>query len=160
MFFIVGCTKPSDPVTWDTCSQRVGKHPCNFTLKDQNGDDWTLYYEYGTPILIEFSAEWCYWCHQASQGIAQLKESYNFTHVTILLESRTGEPADQQLAKKWADTFRIDDPVLHGWENKPVWPMSALPSFYMISDKMIITQKFEGWNFQATEYFIKEEQKK
>ena len=155
----IACAKPSDPVTWNKCSQEIGEHPCDFTLKDQNGKDWTLYHDYGTPILIEFSAEWCYWCHEASAAIIQLKKQYNFKYVTILLESRTGKPADQQLAKKWADLYGSTEPVLYGWKAEYGWPIEGLPAFYVINDKMEITQILYGWNPQAIEYFIKGVQK-
>ena len=159
VFIAISCAKPLDPITWKKCGQSVGLHPCNFTLKNQEGNDWTLYDSYGTPILVEFSAEWCYWCHEASASIAQLKKIYNFKHVTILLESRTGKPADQRLAKKWADLYNSSEPVLYGWDADFGWPFEGLPSFYMISDKMLITQKIDGWHPRVIEHFIKEEQK-
>jgi len=154
----LACAKPSDPITWDKCAQEIGNHPCDFTLKDQYGAEFSLYKQYGTPILIEFSAEWCYWCYEATSAIVQLKKQYNFKYVTILLESRTGKPADQQLAKKWADLHGSTDPVLYGWKSEYGWPFEGLPAFYMINKEMVITQQMDGWHPQAIEYFIKEEQ--
>jgi len=155
---MLACAKPSGPGSWDKCSQEIGAHPCDFTLKDQNGEEFKLYELYGTPILIEFSAEWCYWCYEATSAIVQLKKQYNFTYVTILLESRTGKPANQRLAKNWANLHGSTDPVLYGWKAEYGWPFEGLPAFYMISKDMIITQRLDGWNPQAIEYFIKEEQ--
>lgn len=157
-FFMVGCSKPANAIAWSECAQKIGEHPCNFTLNDQNGNLWELYGHVGTPILIEFSAEWCYWCYEATSAIVQLKKQYDFTYVTILLEDRQGNPANQRLAKKWADLHGSTDPVLHGWKSEYGWPFEGLPAFYMISDKMVITRQMDGWHPQAIEYFIKEEQ--
>jgi len=155
---ILSCTKPTNPITWDRCAQEIEEHPCDFTLHDQNGEEWNLYKHYGTPILVDFAAEWCYWCQVASEDINKLKSSYNFTYVTILLESQTGMPADQQLAKKWADEHESTEPVLYGWTPEFGWEFEGLPAFYMISDKMVITQRLDGWNLMAVEYFIRSEQ--
>ena len=49
---IISCGKPKEeiveveepsPITWESCSHNIGDHPCDFTLVDQNGNDWNLY---------------------------------------------------------------------------------------------------------------------
>ena len=37
----------TNPITWSDCSYQSGDHPCDFTLKDQNNEDWNLYSQYG-----------------------------------------------------------------------------------------------------------------
>jgi thiol-disulfide isomerase/thioredoxin len=158
LFFILGCSKQSNSINWDVCEQSIGEHPCDFTLKDQNGEDWNLYKNYGRPILVDFSAEWCYWCEVAAEDINKLKTEYDFIYVTILLESRTGQPADRALAKKWADKHNSIEPVLYGWTPEFGWDFEGLPAFYMIDRKMIITNRMDGWNLLAIGSFIKETQ--
>ncbi len=42
------------PITWDACSQAIPDHPCDMTLLDQNGEDWNLYENYGSIIVLDF----------------------------------------------------------------------------------------------------------
>jgi len=158
LFFVIGCSKQSSPINWEKCSQAIGDHPCDFTLKDQNGEDWNLYKNYGTPILVDFSAEWCYWCEVAARDVNKMKSQYDFIYVTILLESRTGNPADQVLAKKWSDQHESEEPVLYGWEPELGWEFSGLPAFFMINKEMVITGRMEGWNLIGINSIIKDAQ--
>ena len=158
LFFVFGCSKQSNLINWDECGQSIGDHPCDFTLKDQNGEDWNLYKHYGTPILVDFSAEWCYWCEVAAEDVNKLTSYYDFIYVTILLESRTGNPADQVLAKKWADQHNSQQPVLYGWKTEFDWNFSGLPAFFMINKEMVMTGQMDGWNLIGISQIIKETQ--
>jgi hypothetical protein len=157
-FSNLGCNKYVDPIDWDKCSQKVGDHPCDFTLNDQNGEKWNLYNNYGTPILIDFSAEWCYWCEVAAEDINKMKSGYNFIYVTILLENRTGNPADQTSAQSWANQHNSQEPVLFGWNSEFDWEFDGLPAFFMINKEMVMTCQMDGWNLIAVNNFIKETQ--
>ena len=52
-----------DFATWDDCGSLLGEHPCNFTLADQDGNDWSLYDQHGKVIVLDFSAMWCGVCN-------------------------------------------------------------------------------------------------
>lgn len=157
-FFSIACSKPSSPITWDKCSQKLLDHPCDFTLIDQNGEPWNLYAHYGTPILLDFSTEWCYWCGVAALEVAELAPKYNFIYVTIMLENRTGKPATQSLARSWANDFNLTSPVLVG-NTEMNYPIEGLPSFFMIDDKMVLIGAMQGLNTSALEAMIKRTQK-
>ena len=143
------------PITWTECSQVVEDHPCDFTLKDQSGGDWSLYDHYGEIILLDFSTEWCGYCNlsaESIQGIADAYEEHGVTVVTILLEDRYGEPGSVELAAGWADHYGIDAPVLAGSReliNDDVtlgWPVSGFPRYYFINREMILTHGQAGYN--------------
>jgi len=37
----------SSIVDWEDCSQEMGDHPCDFTLVDQHGEEFSLYDHHG-----------------------------------------------------------------------------------------------------------------
>ena len=49
----------SSPITWTECSGKPGEKACDFTFQDQNGNDWSLYDNYGTVMVVDFSTIWC-----------------------------------------------------------------------------------------------------
>ena len=157
-FFMVGCSKPSSPITWTECAQEIGSHPCDFTLKDQEGKPWNLYQHYGKPTLIDFSSEWCYWCHIAAEDIPKLTGEYDFIYITILIEDRNGRPGDLELAKKWAELYGNENPILTGYSPDMDWPINGLPSFFMIDKEMKITRILEGWSLIGVNLIVKETQ--
>ncbi len=55
--------------SFKNCGQRLGHHPCNFRLKDQNDDYWQLYNNKGKIIILDFSTMWCTVCVQAATRI-------------------------------------------------------------------------------------------
>jgi thiol-disulfide isomerase/thioredoxin len=157
-FFMVGCSKPTNPITWTECAPEIGSHPCDFTLNDQHGKPFNLYEHYGKPILIDFSAEWCYWCQVASGDIHKFKDEFNFIYVTILLEDRNGRPGGQGLARRWAEAYGDDEPILTGYNSSSNWAINGLPSFYMIDDEMKIVSRLEGWSLIGVSQMIMETQ--
>ena len=95
------------PITWEDCSYEMNDHPCDFTLKDQDGKDWTLYDHFGDVIVLDFSTEWCGYCRIAAQEVEAIQTAYggqDLTYVTILVEDQYGNPADVVDASEWATT--------------------------------------------------------
>ena len=148
---IISCGKPKEeiveveepsPITWESCSHNIGDHPCDFTLADQNGDDWNLYENYGNIIILDFSTEWCGYCQVAASEAQALQDEYEdqgVIYVTILIENSSGNPANQELVTGWADYFNIDAPVLAGSRDMlnsttaGGWIIEGGPSFYIIN---------------------------
>lgn len=149
-------TPEYDPITWESCSYAVEDHPCDFTLKDQENVDWNLYDNYGNIIVLDFSAEWCYYCHVAASGVELIQQSYSgesFTYVTILIEDSNGDPATLDLVKNWADSYGITSaPVLVG--NRDMidqtgengWHVTGWPTFVFIDENMVIRQYIRGYS--------------
>ena len=171
---LFGCSNKSDstdsvkelnPITWSDCSQTIGSHPCNFTLKDQNNKDWSLYDHYGSIIVIDFSTEWCGYCQVAASTAQSLQDEYedkDVIYVTIMVEDSAGNPGSYELAKKWAEYFGIDAPVLAG--NRSMidasgmtgWPISGWPKFFFIDQYMILRSEISGYSEHAIKHKIEE----
>ena len=142
--------------TWDTCSQNVGDHPCDFTLKDQDGKDVSLYDFYGKTIVLDFSTGWCAYCQVAAQEVQHVQDLYgesDFAYITILVETATGTDPGQSDVSDWADNFGIESaPVLAGSRDlissdaSLGWPVSGWPTFYFINDDMEINTYLKGFS--------------
>ena len=77
-------------VTWSECSQQIGDNPCDFSLIDQEGNTFSLYDNFNTVIVLDFSAGWCGPCVQASMHVQGYQDKYGpqgFIWVTVLIEN-------------------------------------------------------------------------
>ena len=144
-FMLFGCSK-KNPITWEECNNVVGDHPCDFTLVDQKDQQWNLYKNYGKIIVLDFSTEWCHFCHLAAEEIAHIEKTYeNVIYVTILLEDRMGNPTTLNVVQEWAARFGIENsPVLIG-THELNWDYEGLPTFYIINEKMVVAKKMRGF---------------
>ena len=146
------------PITWTDCSNVVGDHPCDFTLQDQNGDDWSLYENYGSAIILDFSAEWCSYCQVAAAGTQHVSDSFeDLIYVTILIEDTTREVPSSEVLNRWADYFNIEDPVLSGDRSmlgpggQGVWEVTGWPTFFIVDKEMRIDSIIRGYSAQSLE---------
>ena len=164
LFLVLGCNKPDtsetatvepSPITWTECSQTIGDHPCDFTLKDQQGEDWSLYDQWGTIIILDFSTAWCHYCQVAAGDVSVIEDMYadkRVTWVTVLVEGFSGEPADHELITAWSANFGIDSPVLAG--NRALinedpaagWPLGGWPTFWIIDRELVIRENIKGYS--------------
>lgn len=158
---LLGCT-PSlegdgNPAEFANCNQKIGSHPCDFSLSDQNGQEWNLYDHYGTTMVLDFSTMWCGPCQIAAQSVAEHQRYYSsqgheFLWVTILIDDIMGESVTVDEAKLWADTFEIiDSPVLVGNRSfqdeteQYGFYLTSWPTFYIIDDEMTVKTWVKGW---------------
>ena len=141
--------------TWEECSQNFGDHPCNFTLKDQLGNDRSLYDFYGDTIVIDFSTMWCGPCNSAASEAQEVKDAYGsegFTYITILIENSAGEPPSESDCAYWADLYGITEPVLAGdrslidYSSESGWNITSWPTFYFITDEMVLNTSLKGFS--------------
>jgi len=158
LFFLIFSCSKKNAIAWNTCSDVVQDHPCDFTLLDQHGKDWNLYENYGKVIIVDFSTEWCSWCRVAAAEINSVESVYDVIYVTVMLQDMMGRPADDHLVKRWAQTFNLTSPVLIGSTELIPWNVEALPTFYVINKEMVIVGIIEGYNPQMLEAYIKEAQ--
>ena len=116
---VEGETSAPSPIHWDDCGYEVGDHACDFTLVDQNGSSWNLYSHYGEVIVLDFSTEWCGYCHVAAEETQAVQdeksEIKDFSYVTIIVEDMSGNsPPTEQAIQRWAEHYSITAPILMG----------------------------------------------
>ena len=151
--------------TWDTCSQNVGDHPCNFTLEDQNAQEVSLYDFYGSPIVLDLSAMWCAPCNAAAsdaQATADRFAEYDVRYLTVLIEDATASDVDLQDCQDWAASYGIEEPVLAGSRDllsssaSTGWPLSSWPTFVLITADMEINVFQAGYSQAILDYLIED----
>lgn len=162
IFSLIGCTPGSSDSseesfapTWESCSQQVSDHPCNFTLMNQAGEEVSLYDFYGSPIILDFSAGWCGPCKMAGSEVQDVANEYgesNLVYITVLIEDASGNAPDVSDLSAWAIAYGIEEPVLAGDRSlidisgESGWPISSWPTFFFITDEMVIKQTLKGFS--------------
>ena len=145
------------PVTWTDCNQWPGSNPCDFSLVDQYGDTFTLYDNYDTVMVLDFSTMWCGVCRNIASLVQPHQDTYGpqgFLWVTVLIEDAQGNDPDETDLQEWATTYGIvDSPVLAGNRADFVdltgvtgYPITAWPTLVVIDKGMVLTHGINGWN--------------
>ena len=160
---------PADPypfAVWEDCSQVALDHPCNFTLKDQNDEDVSLYDFYGSTIVLDLSAMWCGPCQIAARDVQATVERFadhDVRYISVLIDNQQGERPTLADAQTWANTFGItSEPVLQGSRDilnaDPTqgWPLGSWPTFVLITSDMKILLFQAGYNQQLLDILIED----
>ena len=147
------------PITWSDCSGIPGDKACDFTFKDQNGDDWSLYDNYGTVMVIDFSTVWCGVCKSIAGDVQAHQDAYtsrghDFLWVTVLVDGVSwGTPPEATDIQSWATTYGItSSPVLVGDRSvidlsaQDGYPISAWPTLVVVDDTLTVHNGILGWN--------------
>ena len=161
---IFGCKSQKTPaINWDKCSQTIGDHPCDFSLFDQDGNEFNLYDHHGKIIILDFSAMWCGPCMMAATEVEHLQKKYGdeIIYVTILIENENGNQPSTEDLKRWADHFEIKNaPVLGGSRSlissdpNVGWSIGGWPQFHIIDQDMMLVQSFKGFSRGLIETII------
>lgn len=73
----------------DTGNISLSQNAIDFTLPDTEGNTYSLSDFSGKPILLDFTASWCSWCHVQAPELIRL---YNdFKNEVTVLSINTGE---------------------------------------------------------------------
>ena len=150
-----GCERDtSSIIDWDNCSQEIGDHPCDFTLIDQDGEEFNLYDHIGKVIIIDLSAMWCAPCRLAALEVEELQQKYkdDIVYVTILIENGNYKPPSKSDVSNWSTSFEIKSaPVLGASRNfisndpNIGWTLTAWPQFHIIDKDMVLIESFKGF---------------
>lgn len=143
-------------VTWETCGQQEGEHPCDFSMVDQNGDTFSLYDHYGKVIVIDFSTMWCGVCNQMAhhaQTFTNDYESKGFVWATVLVDDSQGNPPDASDLSTWCSLYGIDDAYVLAGDRSIIdysattgYPIQAWPTFVVIDREMVLQHGLRGWS--------------
>jgi thiol-disulfide isomerase/thioredoxin len=155
-----------NPIDWDDCGGQVGDHPCDFTFIDQNNNDWSLYDNYGTVMLLDFSTMWCYYCKVAAGHVQQMQDQYGpegFLWVSVLVDNSAGDPPSLVEIQSWASTYGITSaPILAGDRSiidttaEDGYPLTSWPTFVIIDKDMTIYYGLRGWSEEIITQKIEE----
>ncbi len=162
-------TAPESPwpfATWDECSQEVGAHPCNFTLKDQSDEEVSLYDFYGNVIVLDLSAMWCGPCRMAGADVQATVERFaehDVKYITVLIDNLQGRPPSLLDVQSWANDLGITtEPVLQGSRDflsaDPTigYPLESWPTFILITKDMKVYLYQKGYNQQVLDMLIED----
>jgi thiol-disulfide isomerase/thioredoxin len=128
------CMADAKPANWD------------FKLKDLSGKEVALssFKDSGKVILLNFWATWCGPCKAEIPGFIELQEKYK-DKLTII-----GYSVDDtaELAKKYADEYKMNYPILLGEGREDVQdaygPIWGIPASFIISKDGKVCRKHMG----------------
>lgn len=148
-----------DPITWEDCSGAPGEKACDFTFKDQDGTDWSLYDHYGTVMVVDFSTIWCGVCRSIAGDVqahqdAYTDKGYDFLWVTVLVDGPAwGIPPEESEIQDWVDAYGMTtSPVLVGDRTvidttaEDGYPIVSWPTLVVIDETMTVHNGVGGWS--------------
>lgn len=100
----------------------VGDTVCEFRLKDQFGDEVSLWQFWGDVIVLDISTIWCIPCQKLAASTQATYDHFKddgVMYLTVLQEDANSNPPDTQDLNDWGDAFGIQAPILaDGHENQ------------------------------------------
>ena len=156
----LGC-HPSDKYTEVSCWQRVentwtsqtppqdlvgtgfdmGETPPDMCMKDQFGNDVSLWQFYGQLILLDVSSEWGGPSQVLAPEVEEIWTDYTdqgFIYLTLLIEDMVSDTPSVETLEQWAEDFSITAPVLSDSEGyrEQLVPSAAYPKLILINRSM------------------------
>jgi thiol-disulfide isomerase/thioredoxin len=137
-----------EPTQGDSAACMANAKPANwdFKLKDLDGKEVQLasFKDQGKVVLLNFWATWCGPCKAEIPGFVELQEKYR-DKLTIIGYSVDDTAA---LAKKYADEYKMNYPVLLGEGREDVQdaygPIWGIPASFIISKDGRVCRKHMG----------------
>jgi len=120
----------------------VGDTATDFTAKDQNNQDVSLYDYSGKVILFNFSADWCGPCQAEAPHLETLYNEYKdrgFQVITLLISGS---------GSTWAQTYNLTFPVLND-TSESIWDgygEGYIPLNIVVDRNYVIRYKQSGFN--------------
>lgn len=149
--------------SWDTCSYKIDEHACDFTLLDQNGNEWQLYGEAnrGDIIVLDLTAMWCGPCKLAASEAQEIHDLYKdkgVQYVSVVIDNPQGEPPTMEDIQQWVTQYGFTDaPILSGnrdmvdYEAQTGFPTTSWPTFILIDRELVIRWGLHGYSRQMIE---------
>jgi|TARA_R110000824_G_scaffold21466_6_gene79936 thiol-disulfide isomerase/thioredoxin len=153
-----------DPaVSWAACGSGEGDHPCNIIATDHNGDEFDLYANYGSLVVLDLSTMWCGPCNSAGAHAQEVQDLYadqDLIYVTVLIENREAMPPTEADIQQWVSDYgNTTSPVLAGTRGMLVssggtWELTSWPTFFYIDREMVIRDVDKGYSATEVLYSI------
>ena len=137
-------SSPTEPEPEPTpeLGTKVGNRAIDFTAKDQNGNNVSLYDYSGKVILVNMSADWCGPCRNEASHLEDLYDEYKGRGFQIITVLTSGDP------KEWADEYRLTFPVLDD-NSQAIWGQYGegyVPLNMILDRDMVIKYKTAGYD--------------
>ena len=156
----IGCA-PSDNTTETSCWQNVdntwtsqmppkdltgsgfemGETPPDMCMKDQFGNDVSLWQFFGQVVLLDVSSEWSGPSQVIAPEVQTIWTDYKdqgFMYLTLLTEDRVSAVPSVETLEQWAEEFSITAPVLSDAEGyrEQLVPSAAYPKLILFNRTM------------------------
>ena len=161
---VVEVVSPYHPdVNWDDCSSSENDHPCNFISFDHDDEEFDLYSQYGSLIVIDLSAMWCGPCNSAGAHAQEVQDLYideDLIYVTVLIEDSHANAPDLDDLQEWATAYgNTTSPVVAAdrtmlTSGGGTWDLTSWPTFFYIDRDLVIRDIDKGYNGQEVIYSI------
>jgi len=130
----------------------VGDIMANFTTRDQNNQNVSLYDFFGKVILIDFSYDTCGPCRKKAETAEAFYQEYRnkgFMYILIIID---GDPA------AWAAAYDLTFPVLddNSRDIYDIYSLGDCPLPHVLDRNCTIRYKREGWS-EAIKAEVEEE---
>ncbi len=136
------------------------KQAPGFSLTDHNGKAVSLEDFEGYWIHLDFSADWCYWCHfqagymSMAERLLQQRDVDNFVSITILSQDDQGGPPSRAVLRKWIDDYRLDHVLADpDGEITGQYPVNGYPTNVIVSPELEIVEYWAG-SYQTADDFV------
>jgi peroxiredoxin len=154
LFTIEMCknSSPTEPEPEPTpeLGTNVGNLAVDFTAKDQNGNDVSLYNYSGKVILVNMSADLCGSCRNEASHLENLYDEYKQRGFQIITLLTSGDPV------VWALDYQLSFPVLDD-NSGAVWDLYGegfVPLNIVIDRDKVIRYKETGYDEAAIKNVI------
>lgn len=146
-------TEPeSEPQPNPALGTKVENLAVNFTAKDQNGKDVSLYDSSGKVILVNISADWCGPCRSEATHLEALYDEYKQSGFQIITVLISGDPS------VWAQEYQLTFPVLDD-NNEAIWDQYGegyVPLNLVLDRENVIRYKESGYDETAIRNIIEQ----